>query len=252
MTSGAERTGIVLRLPGLGPEAVPLDHALAAVVGYARGRRWLRFRSPGRPEGRWVQVPAYGWARFDARPGSTGLDADVLVAEGLHGRLDRSGWHEVHDALVRVGPLVDAACSRAAGRPFHALPAAEFSVLDEPGTVGALLRRLGDDAGPHAGHVLAALHHRHPGLVPHLTPTTRRALLPHVEEGDSGVEAVVARELRANDEAFAALAAAVAAVLDDARPGPLRLHDVLLWLTTTLRFAHAVECGRPVLAAARG
>ncbi len=240
---GPGRTAVALRLPGAGPEAVPLDRALAAVVGYARGRRWLRFRSPGRPEGRWVEVPAYGWARFDAHPPSTGLDADVLIAEGLHGRLDRTAWHGVHDALVRVVPLVDAACARAAGRPFWALPADEFSVLDEPGTVGALLRGIGDEAGPYAAHVLAALHHRHPGLVPHLTPTTRRALLPHVEEGDSGVEAVVHRELRANAEAFTALDEVVADALD-ARPGRLRLHDVLLWLTTTLRLAHAVECGR--------
>lgn len=250
MTNRAGRTGTALRLPGLGPEAVPSERALAAVVGYARGRRWLRFRSPGRPEGRWVEVPAYGWSRFDTQPPGTGLDADVLLAEGLHGRLDRTGWHDVHDTLLRVAPLVDDACVRAAGRPFWAVPAAEFSVLDEPGTLGAVLRRISDEAGPHGAHVLAALHHRHPTLVPHLTTTTRRALLPHVEEGDSGVEAVVARDLRGNDEAFTALEAAVAEVLDDARPGRLRLHDLLLWLGTTLRLAHAVEAGRTVLATA--
>ncbi|MCD2185749.1 hypothetical protein [Actinomycetospora soli] len=245
--TGAGRTGIALRLPGTGPEAVAPERALAAVVGYARGRRWLRFRSPGLPEGRWVEVPAYGWARFDAHPASSGPDADVLIAEGLHGRLDRTGWHEVHDTLLRVAPLVEDLCARAAGRPFWALPASEFSVLDEPGTVGAALRRISDEAGPHGAHVLAALHHRHPALVPHLTTTTRRALLPHVEEGDSGVEAVVHRELRANADAFAELAAALGEVADDARPTRLRLHDVLLWLATTLRLAHAVECGRRVL-----
>jgi hypothetical protein len=30
----------------------------------------------------------------------------------------------------------------------------------------------------------------------------------------------------------------------DVRPTRLRLHDILLWLTTTLRLAHAVELGR--------
>lgn len=243
MAAGTPCTDVVLRLPSAGPEPVPLERALDAVVGYARALRPLRFRSPGTPEGRWVRVPAFGWARFDARPPAAGLDADVLLAEGLHGRLDEPGWQDVHDALERVAPHVEALVARAAGRTFWALPDDELSVLGEPGTVGALLRRVGEDAGSHPGHVLAALHHRHPRLVPHLTRTTRRALLPHLEEGDSGVEAVIARELRANEEGFTALEAAVAAATD-ARPTRLRLHDVLLWLTTTLRLAHAVAAGQ--------
>jgi hypothetical protein len=243
---GMQRTDVVLRLPSAGPEPVPLERALDAVVGYARALRALRFRSPGIPEGRWVQVPAFGWARFDARPAGAGLDADILLAEGLHGRLDEAGWQDVHDALDRVAPLVDALVSRADGRSFWALPEEELSVLDEPGTAGALLRRIGQDAGAHSGHVLAALHHRHPDLVPHLTRTTRRALLPHLEEGDSGVEAVISRELRANADAFAELEDAVAAAIGDARPTRLRLHDILLWLTTTLRLAHAESAGRGV------
>ena len=92
--------------------------------------------------------------------------------------------------------------------------------------------------------MLAALHHRHPALVPHLTRTTRRALVPHLEEGDSGVEAVVRRELAANGPVFAALEAAVARATGDAAPTRLRLHDVLLWLATTLRWSHAVHAGR--------
>jgi hypothetical protein len=234
---------VVLRLPSTGPEPLTPDHALDAVVGYARARRWVRMRSPGDAEGRWVQVPAFGWGRFDARPASTGVDADVLLAEGLHGRLDQDSWHAVHDTLAGLGPLADALVSRAGGRALWALPDGELSVLDEPGTVGAHLRRLGQEAGPRPAHVLAALHHRHPGLVPHLTPTTRRALLPHLEEGDSGVEAVVRRELRANADAFAALEEAVATATD-LRPTRLRLHDVLVWLSTTLRLAHASAEGR--------
>jgi len=249
VATGTQDTDVVLRLPCLGPEPMPLAQATCAVVGYARGRRWLRFRSPGTPEGRWVEVPAFGWARFDARPASAGLDGDILLAEGLHGRLDQPAWHAVHDTLVGVGPSVDALVARAGGRAFWDVPDEELSVLGEPGTVGALLRRIGQDSGVHSGHVLAALHHRHPDLVPHLTRTTRRALLPHLEEGDSGVDAVVRRELRANAAAFAALEDSVAAAAGDARPNRLRLHDVLLWLSTTLRLAHATEAGRRILSA---
>jgi hypothetical protein len=79
-----------------------------------------------------------------------------------------------------------------------------------------------------------------------LTATTRRALLPHLEEGDSGVEAVVWRELQANATTFAVLEDAAAAMLE-VRPTRLRLHDIVLWLGTTLRLAHAVQLGRATL-----
>jgi hypothetical protein len=236
-------TDAELQLPSVGPDPVPLETALAAVVGYARGQRPLRFRSLGASQGRWVVVSAFGWSRFDARPVEPPGDADILVAEGLHGRLDRVGWHDVQDALARVAPSVEAAADRAGARPFWELPADEVSVLGEPGTVGAALRAIGQLSGSRPAHVAAALHHRRPALVPHLTGTTRRALLPHLEEGDSGVEAVVWRELRANAGPFAALEDAAAAALA-VRPTRLRLHDVLLWLSTTLRLAHAVQLGR--------
>jgi hypothetical protein len=242
--AAAEDNGPALQLPSIGPDPMPLGTALAAVLGYARGRRPLRFRSPDFPQGRWVQLPAFGWVRFDAQPLGPPGDTDVLIGEGLHGRLDRAGWVAVRDALARVRPLADAAADRAGGRAFWELPDDELSVLGEPGTVGAALREIGQTSGKHPEHVFAALHHRRPDLVPHLTRTTRRSLLPHVEEGDSGVEAVVLRELRANDTALATLEAATAALIGDARPTRLRLHDILLWLTTTLRLAHAVELGR--------
>jgi hypothetical protein len=233
-----------LDLPSAGPDPLPFDAALAAVLGYARGLRPLRFRSPDAPRGRWVQLPAFGWSRFDVREPVPPGDTEVLIGEALHGRLDRAGWHDVRNALSRVGPLVDAAVGRADGRAFWELPDEELSVLGEPGTVGAALREIGRTAGNHPAHVAAALHHRHPALVPHVTRSTRRALLPHVEEGDSGVEAVVLRELQANPGGFAALEAAAADLLGDARPTRLRLHDVLLWLATTLRLTHAVDLGR--------
>ncbi|MBY3555145.1 hypothetical protein [Modestobacter lapidis] len=246
--------GPALDLPSAGPDALPWNDALAAVLGYARGRRPLRFRSPDHPEGRWYQVLAFGFERFDAQQITSGDpgDGDVLVAEGLHGRLDPAGWSAVRRALDDVRPLADAAVVRAAGRAFWTLPDAEFCVLDEPGTVGAALRRIwtscADTDGVRPEHVSAALHRRHPALFPHVSPTTRRQLWPHLREGDSGVEAVVHRELRANAAGFAPLETTVAALLGTpAGRAPLtrlRLHDVLLWLVGSLRFTHAVALGR--------
>jgi hypothetical protein len=248
-------------LPSTGPDALPWDTALAAVLGYARGRRPLRFRSPDHPEGRWFQVLAFGFERFDRQWGTAGDpgDADVLVAEGLHGRLDPAGWAAVRGALDDVRPIAGAAVARAAGREFWALPDDEFCVLDEPGTVGAALReiwtRCAEADGVRPEHVSAALHRRQPALLPHVSPTTRRQLWPHLREGDSGVEAVVHRELRANAAGFAALETTVAELLGSPPGAPrapaaelpltrLRLHDVLLWLAGSLRFTHAVALGQ--------
>src|SRR3954454_19688466 len=81
-------------LPTTGPDVLPWDTALAAVLGYARGRRPLRYRSPIERDGRWVQVPAFGYERFDRRPVPDGRlgDDDVLVGEEMHGRLEPDGW----------------------------------------------------------------------------------------------------------------------------------------------------------------
>jgi hypothetical protein len=230
-------------LPAAGPDPIPLDTAVAALLGYARGRRPLWFRSFDWPQGRWVQLPAFGWTRFDTLSTGPNGDSDVLLGEGLHGRLDRPGWTDVRDTLGRLAPLAETAAERAGGLALWELPDDELSVLGEPGTVGAAFREIDRDSGAHPAHVRAILHHQRPALVPHLTRTTRRALLPHTLEGDSGVEAVVRRELRANAEAFADLERTVAALLGDARPTRLRLHDVLLWLATTLRLTHAVLLG---------
>ena len=192
---------------------------------------------------------AFAYERFDCRPRAEGPlgDDDVLAAEALHGRLDPAGWAAVRAALDRAGDLADAATERAAGRPLWELPDEEFSVLREPGTVGAVLRgiqHLGRGAVPV--YVAAALHHRRPELFPLVGTTTRRQLLPHVEEGDSGVEAVVHRELRANAEAFAVLETAVAGVLGPAGGvvlTRLRLHDLLVWASGSLRLTHAVSLG---------
>jgi len=234
-----------LDLPSAGPEPLRASIALAAVLGYARGRRPLRYRSPNEREGRWVPVPAFGYDRFDARPAPTGPlgDDDVLAAEGLHGRLDPEGWAAVRRALDDAQPTADALVARAAGRPFWELPDDELSVLGEPGTVGAGLRALGELPQPQPRYVLAALHHRRPELVPLLTRATWLQCVPHAREGDSGVAAVVHRELRANAAAFAELEQAVAELLPGAPLTRLRLHDLLVWLAGTLRLPTAVALG---------
>ena len=131
-------TGTDVVLPSAGPDPIPPDTALAAVLGYARGRRPLRFRSPSYPHGKWVLIPAFGYERFDRRPRADGPlgEPDILIAESLHGRLDRPGWAGLRQALDDVGPVADAVTARAAGRPFWELEDDEFSVLAEPGTVG--------------------------------------------------------------------------------------------------------------------
>src|SRR5215217_1705168 len=183
---GGTVTDAELDLPSAGPEPLPWDTALAAV----------------------------GYERFDRRPradGELGED-DILIAEGLHGRLAPDAWAAMKSALDDVRPLAADAVDRAAGRPFWELPDDEFSVLAEPGTVGAVLREIGQrtaDGTPK--HVAAALHHRRPDLFPLLVRTTRWQLLPHLREGDSGVEAVIHRELRANSAAFDTLEREVAA-----------------------------------------
>ncbi|MGY1748794.1 hypothetical protein [Modestobacter sp. SYSU DS0511] len=232
-----------LDLPSAGPDRLPWDTALAAVLGYVRGRRPLRYRSPIEREGRWVQVAAFGHDRFDARPVPPGPlgDDDVLTAEGLHGRLDPAGWAAVRRALDEAQPTADALTERAAGRAFWELPDDELSVLGEPGTVGAHLRGLGELPEPRPRYVLAALHHRHPALVPLLARPTWLQLVPHLREGDSGVAAVAHRELRANPLAFAALEDAVR--LLGVPLTRLRLHDLLVWLAGTLRLTTAVALG---------
>ena len=229
-----------LVLPSAGPEPISHDTAVAAVLGYARGRRPLRFRSPSYPDGKWAQVPAFGYERFDAMP-ATDLplgEVDILTAESLHGRLRPPEWEALRDTFHAVGPLADALTERAAGRAFQDLDDDEFSVLFEPGTVGAMLRQLQEHAEPH--YVVAALHHRRRDLVPLISGTTWRQLIPYRQEGDSGVEAVIHRELRANTDAFDALEKATA----ELQLTRLRLHDILVWLSGSLRLTHAVMLGR--------
>jgi hypothetical protein len=204
-----------------------------------------------------VQVAAFGFPRFDALAPNAGpaCDRDVLVAEGLHGRLDRPGWSAVRAALDDALRCVQAAVDRAAGRPLSGLGEEDFSVLAEPGTVGAALRQLRQvaDRSGHPHHVIAAAHHRRPDLVPLSSPATDRRLWPHLLEGDSGPAAQVARELRAAAGGFAALEE-TAAALTGVRLTRLRLHDLLLWLATGLRLDTAVRLGRqtPERQAARG
>src|SRR5215211_8047584 len=96
-----------LDLPSAGPQPIPIDTAVAAVVGYARGRRPLYFRAPNARTGRWVELPAFGYERFDRRPGSVDPlgEPDILTAEGLHGRLEPAAWSAMKAVLDEVRPL---------------------------------------------------------------------------------------------------------------------------------------------------
>ena len=141
-------TDAALVLPSAGPDPIPWDTALAAVLGYARGRRPLYFRAPNALTGRWVELPAFAYERFDVRARSVLPlgEPDILAAEGLHGRLDPDAWAAMKSLLDDVRPLAAAVVDRAAGRRFEDLEDDEFSVLAEPGTVGALLRQIGQVA----------------------------------------------------------------------------------------------------------
>jgi hypothetical protein len=251
MPESTTRTTSTFALPSAGPDALPFDTALVAALGYIRGRRPLWFRSPSEPGGRWVHVPAFGYDRFDRLTPDDGppKDRDVLVAEGLHGRLDRPSWNAVRGGLAAVWPLVELIVDRADGRSFEQLPDEEFSVLAEPGTIGAALRELCTRAAELPGvrpqYISAAVHHRHPRLIPNLDLTTRRQLWPHVVDGDSGVEAVIHREAVSNAADFAALETTLSGLIPQERvPTPLRLHDILLWLSGSLRMPAALEMGR--------
>lgn len=244
-----------LVLPSAGPRSASPRHRPGRRLGYARGRRPFHYRAPNARTGRWVELPAFAYERFDRRMGSvTPLgEPDILTAEGLPGRLDQASWSAMKAVLDEVAPLADAAVARAAGRPFGELPDDEFSVLAEPGTVGAWLRSIRQHCaelpGVPAQHVTATLHARRPSLFPLLSPVTRRQLLPHVHEGDCGVEAVIHREVRANRSAFGRLADELAAL--GIALTALRLHDVLLWLSGTLRLTHAVALGQSLQAGSR-
>src|SRR3954462_4555696 len=140
-----------LVLPSAGPEPISQDTAVAAVLGYAHGRRPLRFRSPSYPDGKWAQVPAFGYERFDAMP-ATDLplgEIDILTAESLHGRLRPPEWETLRDTFEKIRPLAEALTDRAGDSAFQELDDDEFSVLFEPGTVGAILRQLQEHAEPH-------------------------------------------------------------------------------------------------------
>jgi hypothetical protein len=67
-----------------------------------------------------------------------------------------------------------------------------------------------------------------------------------VREEDSGVEAVIHREIQADLPAFEALQEKVTGLLRDDGPPltVLRLHDILLWLCAGQRMTHAVQLGR--------
>lgn len=90
------------------------------------------------------------------------------------------------------------------------------------------------------------LHHKRPDLFPLIDNRTVPLLKPHTDT-EVGLWGVVHRELTRNEEQFGALErtfAELATEDHDVRLTRLRLHDVLLWLTASGRWRHAVERGR--------
>ena len=239
-----------LVLPSAGPDPIPLDTALAAVLGYARGRRPLYFRAPNARTGRWVELPAFGYERFDRRPRSDGPlgEPDILTAEGLHGRLDPAAWAAMKAVLDDVRPLADAVVERAAGRALRRASGrrvlragrARHRRRAPPADRAARAERPASPPSTSPRRCTTAARRSFPLLV----RTTRWQLLPHVREGDSGVEAVIHRELTANAGGVRPPASASWPTRGRRRSPPLRLHDVLLWLSGSLRLTHAVALGR--------
>ena len=189
-----------LDLPSAGPDPIPWDTALAAVLGYARPPSAALPR-PQLPDGSLGADPGLrlralrppGRVRTSRSASPTSSPPKVCTVGSIRppGRRWRAFWTTSARSPTPSSPAPPAdPCSR--------LEDDEFFVLAEPGTVGALLRTIGQRAqetpGVSAKHVSAALHHRRPDLFPLLVRTTRWQLLPHVREGDSGVEAVIHRD----------------------------------------------------------
>ena len=135
-----------LVLPSAGPDPIPFDTALAAVLGYARGRRPLHFRAPNSRTGRWVRDP--GLRLRAVRPPRRGSDLPARRARHPHrrgpARPARPGRLGGDEERSGRRPPARRRRHRPRRRPRRSseLPDDEFSVLAEPGTVGALLRTI--------------------------------------------------------------------------------------------------------------
>ena len=241
-------------LPSASPLDIPWDDALAATLGYARAQRDLRIkRTPTYPDGVTIKVRAYAYRVYDCVLPSEDQEfawLDVLVVDGINGKMDQAAITALKDAGGRAWPHVRTAIERAAGRAFWDLPEEEVGRTPPPGTTGAALNdawqecMATDKVGVALTHKM--LHHKRPDLFPLIDGLTDGPLERYADDAVR-LWGVVHRELRTNAVQFGALEQTFADLVDGPEDVPLtrlRLHDILLWLTTSRRWAHAVEHGR--------
>lgn len=224
-----------LVLAACGPDPIDSDDALCAVLGYARAQRWLLVQTPSHSAGHWVEVPAYPFSSFDAQPASSdpGFSwADVLAPDGLLGPLPLSQHASFSAELHALSPAVDAALAAAAGQPFWELDDEQIALVD---AVVTTARQATDP-----DRVMAALHHKHPRLMPLTSTKTERALRAVAHVQSTTLCEVIRADLQANRPGFDLLEREVTARLG-VRLSGLRLHDLILWLTVTHRWPHAAE-----------
>ncbi|WP_104526015.1 DUF6308 family protein [Blastococcus atacamensis] len=242
------------RLPSADSQDISRSDALAAVLGYARAQRDLRINwTPSHPDGVTIKVRAYAYRVYDCVLPSEDDEfawLDVLVVDGINGKMDQTAITALKDAADRAWPHVRSAVERAEGRAFWELPEPEVGRTPPPRSTGEAL----DDAwrecmatdgiGVALTHKL--LHHKRPELFPLIDGLTAPKLAPS-KDSDVGLWGVVHRELRANAEEFTTLERVFADLVnaeDDVSLTRLRLHDILLWLKASRKWDHAVTHGK--------
>jgi hypothetical protein len=241
------------RLPSTGVAEIPWDDALAAVLGYARETRPLSIRYPSELVST-VQVPAFAYATYDCIPPSPDAGftwLDVLVVDGLNGRLNQEVITALKHAADRAWPHVERAIERADGKTLWELSAPEVARHPTPGSAGKALESAWAEC-MGTGNVKLALthkllHHKCPDLFPLIDNKTAPGLKRAIDSPDEGLWAVVHRELSENEVQFSALEQAFATLVngkDDVPLQRLRLHDVLLWLVAAKKWERAVTAGR--------
>jgi hypothetical protein len=158
-------------LPSVAPEPIRWDDALAAVLGYTRATRPLKIRTPSHPDGHVVQVPKFSYSVYDCVPASDDEEfawLDVLVVDGLNGKLSQESILALKDAGGRAWPHVAEATARADGRAFWDLPVEEVIEPPPAGSTGEALFKAWEECF-HTDHVKVALthkllHHKRPRL----------------------------------------------------------------------------------------
>ncbi|MGY1827030.1 DUF6308 family protein [Blastococcus sp. SYSU DS0541] len=242
------------RLSSVAAEPIEWREALAAVLGYARAQRDLRIAwTPSHPEGITVSVRAYAYRVYDCVPPSDDDEfawLDVLVVDGINGKMDQNAITALRHAADRAWPHVRTAIQRAGGRSFWDLDEVEVGRTPPPGTTGAALtdawRECAATTGIKTALTHKLLHHKRPELFPLIDNVTAPRLREHTDD-DVSLWGVVHRELTANREQFDALERAFARLADGAEDVALtrlRLHDILLWLQASGNWGHAVTAGK--------